>query len=166
MGNQQALEWLEGHIGDPREGLPEDVFLFVSGLTPLVNVDLLIRDQRRGTLLTWREDPHYGAGWHVPGGIIRFQERALDRVRAVGRLELEAEVEPEAEPLMVHETIDRRVRARGHFYSLLFRCAVRSGPAPALEAVANPPQRGQWRWHRTCPEDLLEVHRVYGKFFA
>ena len=42
---------------DPRAGgLPDELFLFVSRITPLVNVDLLIQDDRRHTLFTWRSD--------------------------------------------------------------------------------------------------------------
>ena len=43
---------LEAAIGPPEEGLPEDVLLFVSRVSPLVNVDLLIKDEQRRTLLT------------------------------------------------------------------------------------------------------------------
>ncbi len=166
MDIQRAIEALEAGIADPRNGLPEEVFLFVSRITPLVNVDLLIQDEGRGTLLTWRDDAHHGAGWHLPGGIVRFQETAAERVRAVARQELGAEVEPETEPLMLHEAIDRSVRTRGHLYSLLFRCVLLAGPAPALRAASDPPRRDQWRWHRSCPEDLLSVQRHYRRFLG
>ena len=33
----------------------------------MVNVDLLIRNDRRETLLTWRQDELY-RGWHIPAG--------------------------------------------------------------------------------------------------
>lgn len=36
---------LEAAIGDPCQGLPEEVFLFVSRVTPMINVDLLIQDE-------------------------------------------------------------------------------------------------------------------------
>src|SRR5258705_8683005 len=54
--------------------LPEELFLFISRITPLINVDLLIQDYGKGTLLTWRSDRFFGPGWHVPGGIIRHKE--------------------------------------------------------------------------------------------
>jgi len=161
----RTLKALEACIGDPRRGLPEDVFLLVSRITPLVNVDLLIQSESKGTLLTWRDDSHYGAGWHFPGGVIRFQENAIDRAREVARLELGADVAPEAKPEFVHEAIDRRMRTRGHFISLLFRCTLCCDPDPSLEALTDKPRRGQWRWHRSCPENLLPVHQVYRKFF-
>src|SRR5436190_14846458 len=101
---QRAIETIETSLGEPRDGLPEDVFHFVSRLTPLVNVDLLIKDEGSRTLLTWRDDEFYGPGWHVPGGIIRFKEPAVDRVRACAREELGAVVEPEPSPVFVMES--------------------------------------------------------------
>ena len=66
---RRCIETLEAAIGDPKRGLPEDVFLFVSRIIPLIAVDLLIQDDRSRTLLTWRDDEFYGPGWHAPGGI-------------------------------------------------------------------------------------------------
>jgi hypothetical protein len=39
---RRCIEALEAAIGDPRRGLPEEIFRFVSRITPLINVDLLI----------------------------------------------------------------------------------------------------------------------------
>ena len=151
-------------IGDSRGGLPEDVFRFVSRLTPMATVDLLIQDERGRTLLTWRHDESYGPGWHVPGGIIRFKESIADRIRACAREELGAEVTSDPEPIHVLEGI-RAEETRGHHVSLLFRCRLLTPPAEALRAVASPPAAGQWRWHDRCPPDLLEEHRDYARFF-
>src|SRR3954451_13793393 len=78
--HQQAFAVLDAWVGEPVDGLPEEFFLFLSRYTPIVNVDLLIQEaigeDRRRTLLTWRDDETYGAGWHVPGGIIRYKESA------------------------------------------------------------------------------------------
>ncbi len=43
---------LENSVGNPNRGLPEEVFLLICKLTPLVNVDLLIRNHLEQTLLT------------------------------------------------------------------------------------------------------------------
>ena len=68
---REAIATLRAALGPaPRNGLPEDLFLFVSSLTPLVNVDLLIRDDAGRMLLGWRHDAFYGPGWHVPGSFI------------------------------------------------------------------------------------------------
>ena len=47
------LRPLESEIDTVEAGLPEELFLFVSRVTPLVNVDLLIQDDQKHTLLTW-----------------------------------------------------------------------------------------------------------------
>ena len=109
---RHRIEALEAAIGDPRRGLPEDVFRFVSRITPLINVDLLIQDDRSRTLLTWRDDEFFGPGWHVPGGIIRYKESAADRLRACAREELGADVSFDPAPLLVSETI-RAENTRG-----------------------------------------------------
>ena len=53
---EQLLTALEAWAPEPSAGLPEALFLLVSRLTPLVNVDLLVQDEGLGTLLTWRAD--------------------------------------------------------------------------------------------------------------
>ena len=42
---RRCIETLETAIGDPKRGLPENVFLFTSRITPLIAVDLLIQRQ-------------------------------------------------------------------------------------------------------------------------
>ena len=74
MNITEAIVALEKHVPNPSEGLPDELFLYVSRITPLVNVDLLIKDENGRTLLSWRDDQYCGQGWHVPGGIIRFKE--------------------------------------------------------------------------------------------
>jgi colanic acid biosynthesis protein WcaH len=163
---QGLLDRLERRLGDGAGPWPDALFQFISRTTPLVNVDLLIQDPAARTLLTWRSDEYYGPGWHVPGGVIRFQESAGDRIRAVAALELGTSVEFDAAPIAVHECIARARRNRGHFVSLLYRCRVLHGPAPALENRAAAPLAGQWRWHAGCPHDLIPEQRAYAAFLG
>jgi ADP-ribose pyrophosphatase YjhB (NUDIX family) len=161
---RELIATLESAVGDPRGGLPPDVFLFVSRLVPLINVDLLIQDDFGRTLLTWRDDEFFEAGWHIPGGIIRYKEAAVDRVRACAREELGAGISFDPVPLLVSETVLAQ-DSRGHFISLLFRCRLLSAPDEARRAVSEQPRAGQWRWHDRCPPDLLAVQRPYTRFF-
>jgi colanic acid biosynthesis protein WcaH len=155
---------LEASLGRPRDGLPEDVFEFVSRVTPLVNVDLLIKEPSGQTLLTWRDDRFYGPGWHVPGGIIRFGERAVDRAHACVLAELGANVDVEPAPLFVMESILGE-GTRGHSISLLFRCRLTSSLDESLRAGVGRPSAGQWRWHEVCPPDLIPEQALYEPFF-
>jgi ADP-ribose pyrophosphatase YjhB (NUDIX family) len=160
----RAIETLEAAIGDPGAGLPEDVFLFVSRITPLINVDLLIQDDRSRTLLTWRDDEFFGAGWHVPGGIIRYKESAAERVRACARDELGTAVSFDAAPVMVMESIGAQ-SSRGHSVSLLYRCRLLGAPDETRRAASDRPSAGEWRWHDRCPADLIAAQNEYARFF-
>jgi len=44
MNIHEAIKFLDKQIPNPSLGLPEEVFLFISRTTPIVNVDLLIKD--------------------------------------------------------------------------------------------------------------------------
>ena len=163
--SKRILSALEAWAPEPAAGLPEELFLLFSRFMPLVNVDLLVQDERRGTLLTWREDEFYGPGWHVPGGIIRYKETAEDRIRATARRELGADVAFDAEPMAVEQSIDPHRRERGHFISLVYRCRLMGPPDPGLKYVAGEPRRDQWAWHKACPPDLIAAQASYRRFF-
>ncbi|MFB3918638.1 MAG: NUDIX domain-containing protein [Candidatus Velamenicoccus archaeovorus] len=161
-----AIHALDGLAGNPTAGLPENLFLFVSRVTPMVNVDLLIRNERRETLLTWRDDAFHGPGWHIPGGIIRYKEKFRDRIAAVAKQELGAEITYDPSPLMISEIILPERRNRAHFISILFSCHLVSGPDDRLACTQQAPKTGEWKWHLRCPEDLIDVHRRYVTFFV
>ena len=166
MQLSEAINVLETAIGDPSEGLPEEVFLFLSRITPLVNVDLLIQNQRQETLLTWRDDGQNMVGWHVPGGIIRYKEEFHHRIKEVAHHELKAEVDLDDEPIALNRVIlPRERRIRGHFVSLLYRCTLRTPLDPSLQFDEEMPLNGRWAWHFRCPENLLDVQQMYRKFF-
>lgn len=160
---KEAMALLDQWAENPRAGLPEDLFIFFSRLVPLVNVDLLIQDDRAGTLLTWRDDDFH-VGWHVPGGIIRYKEPAAERVRATARTELGAEVEFEPMPCAIEQLIEPERRVRGHFISLLYRCRLIGAPDDGLRFTGGAPKPGQWAWHANCPPDLVPAQASYRKF--
>jgi colanic acid biosynthesis protein WcaH len=162
MTIRRELEIVEQAVGDPSAGVPEEVLHFVSRLVPLVNVDLLIRDDRGRTLLTWRDDPSFGPGWHLPGSLIRHKESIAARLRACARDELGADVASDPAPVFVHEAISEK-KTRGHHISLLYRCRLLSALDPGREA-GPAPRAGDWRWHDSCPADLISEQRAYAAF--
>ena len=149
---------------DAERGLPADVFLLVSRLTPLINVDLLIKDASGRTLLTWRYDEFYGPGWHIPGGIVRFRESFAQRIAATARAELGAYVHFYAQPLMIREITNPDRDIRGHFVSFLFRCDLDTAPDRSIRFSEREPQNGQWAWHPRCPDNLIKEHDAYRPF--
>ena len=165
QAHQQAMALLDSWATDPQRGLPYELFLFVSRLIPMVNVDLLITDDAGRVLLTWRDDEIHGAGWHVPGGMIRYKETAEERIQATAQTELGAGVTFDPVPV-VEENIEPERRVRGHYVSLVYRCRLTSEPAESLRFTGGPLRRGEWAWHAECPQDILPVHRHYCRFFS
>jgi len=156
---------LESSLKDPSKGLPEEIFLFISSVTPMVNVDLLIKNKKDQTLLTWRDEDSYQTGWHVPGGIIRFKETAESRIEAVALNELGATVEFKKVPLAVNEIILPEMKRRAHFISFLYECSLNSPLNQKLKYEQGNPKPGEWMWHDKCPENIINVHdNIYRSF--
>lgn len=164
MKSAKLINLIGSLIKDPAKGLPEEIFLFISRVTPIANVDLLIKNKPGHTLLTWRDDGFHPAGWHIPGGIIRYKETIGKRIKAVALGELGAKVSFEKDVLAVNDVIAPVRRLRGHFISLLYRCKLTSALDEKLQYKKGKPKPGQWAWHKRCPADLISVHRMYRKF--
>lgn len=164
MDLRNLIESLESNISRPSQGLHKEVFLFVSRLTPMINVDLLVKNDKKQTLLTWREDEYYGPGWHVPGGIVRFKETIATRIVAVAASELGAKVAFKQEPLAINEVMNAERDTRGHFISMLYQCALTSPLASRLEYNTGSVKNGEWAWHTNCPDNLISVHGMYKRF--
>ena len=60
--------------------LSELIFLIGTAFFPQLNVELIIRYKNKETLYLWRDDEFGNNGWHLPGGIIRPNEKILKRV--------------------------------------------------------------------------------------
>ena len=106
------------------------------------------------TLLTWRDDRYYGPGWHVPGGVIRFKEKMLDRVHKVAKKELQCQLSRVNGPIGFHEMFNHTRDVRGHFISFVYEVTLSEAPA-ADKCASEVPMNGQWRWFETCPKDLI-----------
>lgn len=146
-------------IKDPQAGLPDAAFAFALRITPMINVDLFVRDEQGRTLLSWRDDA-YGTGWHVPGGIIRLNEAAATRISIVARDELGLRIEAENSPCHVHE--HHAGYARGHFISLIYRCRpISNFLRPSILGNVKDPQPGQISWFSTRPINLYPQQKTY-----
>jgi len=164
----EAIDYFNSLIGDPKCGLPEEIFRFVSSIVPMINVDLLIKNDKDQMLLIWREDEYFPPGWHIPGGIIRYKERASERISAVATMELGAKVIHSLKPIAVNEIIMEQLgwRVRGHFISLLYECQMISPPTTIRAEKNVTPKHGEWEWHDTCPDNLYESQKIYKEYFS
>lgn len=154
---------------DPREGLPEELFVFATTLMPVTNVDLLVSDEGGRILFSWRDDRFYGKGWHIPGGCIRLQEYWKDRIQKTAIKELKSEVVFDEKPLAVFESMTNSYRAslknqleRSHNVSVMFKCTMPEGYFINNGAMSEFDE-GYLKWFDHVPEDLLLCQKeLYG----
>lgn len=151
----------------PEQELGEELFLTVSSLVPIVNVDLLVYNDKGQFLLTKRDDPYCGRGWHVPGGCIRFKETCEERIRKVALGELGiSKLAIHKDPVKVFEIIEHDKRPienqneRAHFITLVYRCEVDDSyiidNGDRTESDA-----GFIKWFDSLPDDLLSIQNCY-----
>jgi len=171
MSLENAVRLLERNTGEiirhACEGLPEDVFLLVSALVPLVNVDLLIEDKQKGVLLAWRDDPYCGRGWHFPGGCLRIRETLAERLQKTALVEVGTEVIYDPKPAAVTEFIAPEQRdgiehqnIRAHNVGIAYRCTLPEGfeiDNHGRFATTT----GYLKWFRELPDDLLKIQDCY-----
>ncbi len=163
MNIHEAIKFLEKQVPNPSEGLPDEVFFFISKTTPLVNVDLLIKDENGRTLLSWRDDQYCGKGWHVPGGIVRFKETLETRVKKVAKGEIGVNINFDPIPIAVNQLIHPELDRRNHFISILYKCFLSSTFVPQNKGLTNK-DKGYLMWHDSCPTNLIKYHGIYRKY--
>lgn len=163
MNIHKVIEFLDKQILNPSLGLTEEIFLFVSRLTPMVNVDLLIKDEKGRTLLSWRDDKYAGVGWHIPGGIVRFKETFETRIQKVAENEVGTNVQFNPVPIAVNQIFCEN-DSRGHFISLLFKCFLSNKFIPKNTGLKKN-DNGYLMWHEFCPANLIKVHKMYRNYF-
>ena len=155
----------------PEKGLGEELFLFVSSLVPIVNVDLLVYNSKGQFLLTKRNDPHCGIGWHVPGGCIRFKETLDTRIRKVAKSELGlVDFTYEKDPIKVFEIFSTEERhidnqnERAHFITIVYKCYAPDGFEPC-NGDKTESDVGYAKWFDTLPNGFLAIQECYKELF-
>lgn len=150
-----------------KDGLGDDLFVFVSSLSPIVNVDLLVYNSHGQFLLSKRNDNHCGSGWYVPGGCVRFRESLDDRIKKVARNELNlVDFKYDKQPIKFFEIICNEPRdinvqdERAHFITLVYKCY-----APDSYVIENKGKtekdEGYIKWFDKLPDDFLKIQTCY-----
>ncbi len=162
----QAVELLRNAAIDPKQGLPQPLFLLVSSLVPLPNVDLLVINEKNQILLARRNDPFFQKSWHIPGGCMRYGEEFDTRIQETARKELGCEVCYDRNPVAVRNVIrgpnpsQAYPRERGHNVAILFRCRL-----PGEHWIDNhglgEDDNGYLKWFDTLPDDFMKIQEVY-----
>lgn len=163
---QEAIAFLRQAEINTDNGMPEELFLLVSSLVPLPNVDLLLVNKRKQLLLSRRNDPFYQKSWHIPGGCMRFHEDFSHRIQETAKAELGHTVTFDKTPLAVRNVIRKcngglaHPRERGHNVAILFRCYL-PDDYQIDNGGKNENDNGYLKWFSHLPEDFLEIQHVF-----
>ena len=137
--------------------LPQHLFNYVSSITPLVSVELIITCPSKLVLLSWRDDDLYGPGWHLPGGIVRHKESLIDRIRFVALKECAIDRFDSCTFLQINQIMNPNRNLRGHFISLVYGLSI--GYDPCVDQ--NDFKNGSLGLFSSAPTNLIEQHRRF-----
>ncbi|HUR47369.1 MAG TPA: GDP-mannose mannosyl hydrolase [Candidatus Saccharimonadales bacterium] len=145
--------------------LAAEKFLELIEQTPLVSVDLLLRNGAGEVLLGRRKNPPAKGSWFVPGGRIRKNETIRAALLRICQGELNAEP-AEAALLGVYDHLypDNFLNQPGigtHYVVLAFTCSLKPGGH-----IQPDSQHSDLRWW-TCAELLAnaDVHENTKRYF-
>lgn len=164
----QAIQILRHARLNGRDGLPEELFLTISGLVPLANVDLLITNKNGRLLLARRNDPFFQLSWHIPGGCMRYGQSFEECLQQTARREIGAELEFNPEPIAVRNVLRGEnstleyPNERGHNVAILFQCWLPDG-VQIDNCNRSEQDDGYLRWFERLPDDFMQIQKVYGK---
>jgi len=165
MDKNKVIEQIKNNEYKTEKGLAHDTFLFASTITPLINVDLFVTDDKGRILLAWRDDEHCGTGWHIPGSIIRHGESICDRLHLCATEELGVEMKFSDMPIKISE-IHLDQDERDHFISLLYQGRIDDSTyIPVVADDATEYSVGDLKWFDAYPEeDIVYSQYVYKDF--
>ncbi|MBY4895516.1 GDP-mannose mannosyl hydrolase [Cupriavidus sp. AU9028] len=149
------------------QALPVETFRTVVASTPLVSIDLLIRDAGGRYLLGQRVNPPAQGSWFVPGGRIRKNETLEAAIARLQREELGTQAglaEAGFAGVYEHFYADNFAGEQGsstHYVVLAWRFDLRVALPPLPQG-----QHDRYRW--ALPEEILldeTVHRYTRDYF-
>lgn len=164
MSLKETIDNIYSQIGNPQNGLPEEIFVFATKITPMINVDLLVKDNDNNILLSWRKT-ELSQGWHVIGGIIRLNESFEERIQKTALNEIGTEVIFEPEPIAIKQLIHKELPYRSHFITLIYECRLPEGFIINNKGKTEK-DSGFLKWHKKFPEDMIKYHRFYKEYFS
>ena len=161
-----AIELLRKSEIQSEKGLPENLFLLVSALVPLPNIDMLIVNEKGQILLTRRNDEFFQKSWHIPGGCMRYGETMENRIHETAKRELGTDVSFDAEPIAIRDVIrghniqQKYKRERGHNIAVLYRCYLPKG-YQINNGNKVETEDGFIKWFDKLPDDFMKIQHVY-----
>jgi len=118
-----------------KEVWPKAIFDSLVKHVTFVACECAVIDSHGALLLTWRDD-QFWKGWHIPGGLLRYKESFLTRIRATLKRETGLTV-IRAKLLDVY---NYQNDPRGHSISMLFLCTCRGSAKKGTWFKKVPPR--------------------------
>ena len=148
--------------------LGEEEFLRIVEATPLVSIDLIVRNEAGEVLLGKRVNRPAQGFWFVPGGRIRKNERVRDAFERISEFELGIRLKMDAARLLgVYDHIYEdnffgKPGVNTHYVVLGFACELASG-----QSVTPDPQHEALDWWKVdVLRDSKEVHPNTKAYFG
>jgi len=138
--------------------LPQDNFIKIIDATPLVSIDLILKNEHGEVLLGQRRNRPAQGYWFVPGGRIRKNEKSRDALQRIAQAELGIEI-ASGKLLGVFEHIydDNYFGIEGigtHYVVLGYQCDL-----PANHPLTSDDQHTELKWWTV--NDLLASNEVH-----
>jgi colanic acid biosynthesis protein WcaH len=140
--------------------LDPEIFLEIVRLTPLVSIDLVVRNAVGEVLLGLRRNRPAQGMWFVPGGRLAKDERLIEALARQTRTELGLEVEPGACRFLgvfehlYSDNFSAKPGIATHYIVLAYELS-----SKLIPETLPTEQHSDWRWF-TVPE-LLESPSVH-----
>jgi colanic acid biosynthesis protein WcaH len=145
--------------------LTKQEFEEISSKSPIVNVDLLIQNEKKEILLSWRDD-EFDIGWHFPGRCVRHQETLIIAAKKCFIDEIGV-YDKNVDPFMIdyNEIINYERKVRAHFISFLYKYYLNSKTS-FINNSKKETDGGYLKWFYKMPNNLIDCHKeVYSQYF-
>ena len=147
--------------------LEKDVFLDIIDKTPLVSIDLIIKDSNNKALLGYRNNHPARGFWFVPGGRIRKNETLSQAMKRIALNEIGLEISITGATLLgaydhiYDDNFDAKPGIKTHYVALGYEIKL-----PCKQTIKMDTQHSEIQWWSI--EDLLKseaVHRNTKAYF-
>ena len=152
---------------DASSGMGDILFLAISRVTPILNINLLKQrtfSGKRIILLTWRADNFYPI-WHLPSRIPSFRESTIAKIAEVTDIEVESQATEARGPIASSEIFNSEHDVGGHFISLLLSVNLESCPEFKERTHEESSVVVTVNWLPVPPENKLKKDEIYVGYF-
>lgn len=132
-------------IKNPRVGFSQEVFDALVKVVTFPSCELIIMNEKRELLLTWRHDKWW-RGWHFPGGLMRYRQTFDQCLSSTAMRELGVKIISKKFLFPINYSRG----PRGHAISLIYLVEIRG-------------KLKDGKFFKTMPKNIVLLHRPIWK---